>query len=205
MAKPRGREGDTRAAISLILSRYPKMRQTEIAKRLNLSPATVCTHIKNIEDTPEHAVAMDLLRNTIPDASLIVALENKRILDKVLAGEGLTADEIKVVQGALKGGRVYQERSQVDDSQDVNTLLDKLLQSIAQLPHDQQLQLIERYTVMIGTPADAHAYNVGAAETGEKPGEKLGETGAKLPQAAAKLGKLGEKPGETAGGEDDDD
>ena len=191
--------------VALLLDRFPTMTQKQIADKLGITPATVYHHVSNIEDCPEHSVAMSLLRKTLPDASLIVALENKRILDKVLAGEGLTADEIKVVQGALKGGRVYQERSQVDDSQDVNTLLDKLLQSIAQLPHDQQLQLIERYTVMIGTPADAPTYNVGAAETGEKPGEKLGETGAKLPQAAAKLGKLGEKPGETTGGKDDGD
>ena len=150
MAKPRGREGDTRAAISLILSRYPKMRQTEIAKRLNLSPATVCAHIKNIEDTPEHAVAMDLLRNTIPDASLIVALENKRILDKVLAGEGLNADEIKIVQGALKGGRVYQEKQQTEPS-DVPTQIDVVIRSIMSMSPEDQRKLLAQYS------ADQHA------------------------------------------------
>jgi hypothetical protein len=149
MARPIGKEGETQAMVALLLARFPTMRRKEIAKKLGISSATVNHHINNIEDTPEHAVAMRLLANTIPDGSLIIALEHKRILDKVLAGEALSTDEIRTVQGALKGGRVYQERSQVDESKDVNALLETLLATIQQLPHDQQVQLIERYSVMV--------------------------------------------------------
>ena len=158
MARPNGKEGETRALVALLLDRFPTMTQKQIADKLGITPATVYHHVSNIEDCPEHSVAMSLLRKTLPDASLIVALENKRILDKVLAGEGLTADEIKVVQGALKGGRVYQEKQQTEPS-DVPTQIDVVIRSIMSMSPEDQHKLLAQYNVrqIDRAPADPQA------------------------------------------------